>query len=301
MEQLRSERLNIALLLFAIAGLVLGLGLYFSGAGDLVDIVWIIGVAPVLLALIIEIVRSLARGDVGLDIVAALSMTAALVFGETLAAAVVAVMYSGGTFLEGFAEGRAKREMHALLSRVPRTASRYHNGGLEEVPLDDIRPDDLLLIRQGDVVPVDGFVASDTALLDTSALTGESMPARLSRNAEAMSFASIELKIAELAARAQAGKLSMEELSGGTFTISNGGIYGSMLSTPIVNPPQSGILGLHAIEDRPVARDGQVVIRPMMYVALTYDHRIVDGREAVTFLKRVKHSLEEPARILLEV
>ena len=189
MGQLSSERLNIALLLFAIAGLVLGLGLYFSGAGDLVDIVWIIGVAPVLLALIIEIVRSLARGDVGLDIVAALSMTAALVFGETLAAAVVAVMYSGGTFLEGFAEGRAKREMHALLSRVPRTASRYHNGGLEEVPLDDIRPDDLLLIRQGDVVPVDGFVASDTALLDTSALTGESMPARLSRNAEAMSGA----------------------------------------------------------------------------------------------------------------
>lgn len=189
MGQLSSERLNIALLLFAIAGLVLGLGLYFSGAGDLVDIVWIIGVAPVLLPLIIEIVRSLARGDVGLDIVAALSMTAALVFGETLAAAVVAVMYSGGTFLESFAEGRAKRDMHALLSRVPRTASRDHNGGLEEVPLDDIRPDDLLPIRQGDVVPVDGYVASDTALLDTSALTGESMPARLSRNAEAMSGA----------------------------------------------------------------------------------------------------------------
>jgi 2-oxoglutarate dehydrogenase E2 component (dihydrolipoamide succinyltransferase) len=88
---------------------------------------------------------------------------------------------------------------------------------------------------------------------------------------------------------------------GGTFTISNGGVYGSLLSTPIVNPPQSGILGLHAIQDRAVARDGQVVIRPMMYVALTYDHRIVDGREAVTFLRHVKACVEEPARILLEV
>jgi len=90
-------------------------------------------------------------------------------------------------------------------------------------------------------------------------------------------------------------------LQGGTFTISNGGIYGSMLSTPIVNPPQSGVLGLHSIEDRPVAREGAVVIRPMMYVALTYDHRVVDGREAVTFLKRIKELIEEPARLLLEV
>ncbi len=92
-----------------------------------------------------------------------------------------------------------------------------------------------------------------------------------------------------------------DELLGGTFTISNGGVYGSLLSTPIVNPPQSGILGLHAIQDRPVAREGNVVIRPMMYVALTYDHRIVDGREAVTFLKRIKETVEAPARILLEV
>jgi 2-oxoglutarate dehydrogenase E2 component (dihydrolipoamide succinyltransferase) len=90
-------------------------------------------------------------------------------------------------------------------------------------------------------------------------------------------------------------------LQGGTFTISNGGVYGSLLSTPIVNPPQSGILGLHAIQDRPVAREGQVVIRPMMYVALTYDHRIVDGREAVTFLKRIKESIEDPTRLLIEV
>jgi 2-oxoglutarate dehydrogenase E2 component (dihydrolipoamide succinyltransferase) len=95
--------------------------------------------------------------------------------------------------------------------------------------------------------------------------------------------------------------LKVDELQGGTFTISNGGVYGSMLSTPIVNPPQSGVLGLHAIEDRPVARDGVVVIRPMMYLALTYDHRVVDGREAVTFLKRVKELVEDPARMLLEI
>ena len=121
------------------------------------------------------------------------------------------------------------------------------------------------------------------------------------RNAERMSFAEIELTIADFARRAADNKLKLEELQGGTFTITNGGVYGSLLSTPIVNPPQSGILGLHAIQDRPVARDGQVVIRPMMYVALTYDHRIVDGREAVTFLKRIKEVIEEPARMLLEI
>ena len=95
--------------------------------------------------------------------------------------------------------------------------------------------------------------------------------------------------------------MTPEELAGGTFTITNGGVYGSLLSTPIVNPPQSGILGLHVIQDRPVAREGQVVIRPMMYVALTYDHRIVDGREAVGFLRRVKDIVEEPSRMLLEI
>jgi 2-oxoglutarate dehydrogenase E2 component (dihydrolipoamide succinyltransferase) len=121
------------------------------------------------------------------------------------------------------------------------------------------------------------------------------------RDAGRLRFAEIETAIADFAQRAQANKLALDELQGGTFTISNGGVYGSLLSTPIVNPPQSGILGLHAIQDRPVARDGQVVIRPMMYVALTYDHRIVDGREAVTFLRHVKECLEEPARILLEI
>jgi 2-oxoglutarate dehydrogenase E2 component (dihydrolipoamide succinyltransferase) len=121
------------------------------------------------------------------------------------------------------------------------------------------------------------------------------------RNAERLRFAEIERAIADFAQRAQANQLKVDELQGGTFTISNGGVYGSMLSTPIVNPPQSGVLGLHSIQDQPAARGGVVVIRPMMYVALTYDHRIVDGREAVTFLKHVKELIENPARMLLEV
>ena len=130
---------------------------------------------------------------------------------------------------------------------------------------------------------------------------GKGLVVPILRNAERLSFADIERAIADFAKRAQANKLKVDELQGGTFTISNGGVYGSMLSTPIVNPPQSGVLGLHAIEDRPVARDGAVVIRPMMYVALTYDHRIVDGREAVTFLKHIKEVIEDPARMLLEI
>ena len=121
------------------------------------------------------------------------------------------------------------------------------------------------------------------------------------RHAERMSFAEIERAIDDFARRAETNKLNLDELRGGTFTITNGGIYGSLLSTPIINPPQSGILGMHAIQERPVAREGQIVIRPMMYVALTYDHRIVDGREAVTFLRHIKGLLEDPARILLEV
>ena len=121
------------------------------------------------------------------------------------------------------------------------------------------------------------------------------------RNAESMSFAAIELAIADFAKRAIQNKIGLAELQGGTFSISNGGIYGSMMSTPIVNPPQSGILGMHAIQDRPVAIDGQVVVRPMMYLALTYDHRIVDGREAVTFLRRIKDLVEHPERIWLQL
>ena len=105
----------------------------------------------------------------------------------------------------------------------------------------------------------------------------------------------------ELAGRGRAGKLGMHDMAGGSFTITNGGVFGSLLSTPILNRPQSGILGLHKIEDRPVAVDGQVVIRPMMYVALSYDHRLVDGREAVTFLVRVKEMIEDPQRLLLDM
>ena len=121
------------------------------------------------------------------------------------------------------------------------------------------------------------------------------------RSAERMSFADIESTIEALARRACDNTITPQELQGGTFTITNGGIFGSLLSTPIVNPPQSGILGLHAIQDRPVARDGQVVIRPMMYLALTYDHRIVDGREAVGFLRAIKEIIEDPPRLFLEV
>lgn len=156
MTPLFHDRLNVALLGLALLGLVSGLAFWLLGQLDYAAIAWTAGVVPVLLALGVEIIRSLGQGEVGLDIVAALSMSAALLFGETLAAAVVALMYSGGTFLETFAQGRARREMSDLLSRVPRSATRHRNGALDEVPLDDIAPGDLLLIRQGDVAPVDG-------------------------------------------------------------------------------------------------------------------------------------------------
>jgi 2-oxoglutarate dehydrogenase E2 component (dihydrolipoamide succinyltransferase) len=121
------------------------------------------------------------------------------------------------------------------------------------------------------------------------------------RDADRMSFAEIEQRVGDFARRANTLELRLEEMEGGTFTISNGGVFGSLLSTPILNPPQSGVLGLHRIQDRPVAEDGQVVIRPMMYVALSYDHRLVDGREAVSFLRVIKDGLEDPARLLLEL
>jgi 2-oxoglutarate dehydrogenase E2 component (dihydrolipoamide succinyltransferase) len=121
------------------------------------------------------------------------------------------------------------------------------------------------------------------------------------RRAEALSLADLERAVGALAARARDGKLVPDDLAGGTFTITNGGVFGSLLSTPILNPPQSGILGMHKIEERPIAVEGQVVIRPMMYVALSYDHRLVDGEQAVTFLVRVKERLEDPVRMLLEV
>ncbi|MEQ1825844.1 MAG: 2-oxoglutarate dehydrogenase complex dihydrolipoyllysine-residue succinyltransferase [Pirellula sp.] len=130
---------------------------------------------------------------------------------------------------------------------------------------------------------------------------GKGLVVPVLRNVEKMSFAEVERNIGDFASLATANKLTPEDLEGGTFTISNGGIYGSLLSTPIVNPPQSGILGLHSIQERPIALNGQVVIRPMMYLALTYDHRIVDGREAVTFLKTIKEVIEDPSRLFLEI
>ncbi|HEX7077253.1 MAG TPA: 2-oxoglutarate dehydrogenase complex dihydrolipoyllysine-residue succinyltransferase [Candidatus Eisenbacteria bacterium] len=130
---------------------------------------------------------------------------------------------------------------------------------------------------------------------------GKGLVVPVLRGADRLSFAEIELSIADFAQRAKDNKLNLDELKGGTFTISNGGVYGSLLSTPIINPPQSAILGLHAIHKRPVAVDDQVVIRPMMYVALTYDHRLIDGRESVTFLRHVKDLVERPTRMLLGI
>jgi 2-oxoglutarate dehydrogenase E2 component (dihydrolipoamide succinyltransferase) len=121
------------------------------------------------------------------------------------------------------------------------------------------------------------------------------------RNAQAMSFADIEKTIAEYGKKAKEGTLTVDEMTGGTFTISNGGVFGSLLSTPIINPPQSAVLGMHRIEERPVVVDGQIVARPMMYLALSYDHRLIDGREAVTFLVRVKEAIEDPTRLLIDL
>jgi heavy metal translocating P-type ATPase len=169
-------RIRPFLILFPTLGLILGLALHLLGLAEWSGFVWAAFTLPVLLTLFIEIVSSLRRGDVGLDIVAALSMSAALVFGEELAAVVVALMYAGGQYLESFAERHARREMTELLSRMPRSAMRHRDGGLEEVELDAILPGDRLLIRQGDVVPVDGVVVGSLAVLDESALTGESIP-----------------------------------------------------------------------------------------------------------------------------
>jgi 2-oxoglutarate dehydrogenase E2 component (dihydrolipoamide succinyltransferase) len=130
---------------------------------------------------------------------------------------------------------------------------------------------------------------------------GKGLVVPVIRGVDRMSFAEVEKKIGEYGEKAKSNRIDLEDLTGGTFTISNGGVYGSLLSTPIVNPPQSGILGLHAINERPVGIDGEIVLRPMMYVAVTYDHRIVDGREAVTFLIRIKDCIENPTRMLLEV
>ncbi len=149
---------------------------------------------------------------------------------------------------------------------------------------------------EGDEIVYSNFLDVSVAV---SAPKGLVVP--VVRSADAMSFAEIEKTIADYGKKAKEGTLSMDEMKGGTFTISNGGVFGSLLSTPISNPPQSAVLGMHRIEERPVVKDGQIVARPMMYLALSYDHRLVDGREAVTFLVRVKEAIEDPTRLLIDL
>ena len=149
---------------------------------------------------------------------------------------------------------------------------------------------------EGDEIVYNDFVDVSVAV---SAPNGLVVP--VIRNAETLSIAEIEKTIGDFGKRAKEGTLSMADMAGGTFTISNGGVFGSLMSTPIINPPQSGVLGLHRIEERPVVRDGQIVARPMMYLALSYDHRMVDGREAVTFLVAIKNAIEDPTRLLIDL
>jgi len=147
----------------------------------------------------------------------------------------------------------------------------------------------------------DEIVYHDYADISVAVSAPNGLVVPVIRNADQLSVAAIEKTIGDFGARAKDGKLSMDEMKGGTFTISNGGVFGSLMSTPIINPPQSGVLGLHRIEDRPVVRDGQIVARPMMYLALSYDHRLIDGREAVTFLVAIKNAIEDPTRLLIDL
>ena len=147
----------------------------------------------------------------------------------------------------------------------------------------------------------DEIVYRDYADISVAVSAPNGLVVPVIRNADKLSVAEIEKTIGDFGTRARDGKLSMEEMKGGTFTISNGGVFGSLMSTPIINPPQSGVLGLHRIEERPVVRDGQIVARPMMYLALSYDHRLIDGREAVTFLVAVKNAIEDPTRLLIDL
>ncbi|KAG0287494.1 2-oxoglutarate dehydrogenase complex E2 component [Linnemannia gamsii] len=147
----------------------------------------------------------------------------------------------------------------------------------------------------------DSIVYNDYVDVSVAVATPKGLVTPVIRNAESMSFVEVEKSIAQYGAKARDGQIAIEDLSGGTFTISNGGVFGSMMGTPIINMPQSAILGMHAIKERPVAVDGKVEIRPMMYIALTYDHRIIDGREATTFLVKLKEVIEDPVRLLLDV
>ena len=202
------------LILFPALGLAAGFAIRPLGLAGWSGFVWAAFTLPVLLTLIYEIVSSLRRGDVGLDIVAAVSTSAAIVFGEELAAVVVALMYAGGQYLESFAERHARREMTELLSRMPRSAMRYRNGRLEEVELDEITPGDQLLVRQGDVVPVDGTVAGGVAVLDQSALTGELIPVQRRRDETVMSGSTNSGEAFDLSASRRAAEVRMQVSSG---------------------------------------------------------------------------------------
>ena len=162
-------------------------------------------------------------------------------------------------------------------------------------------PDDSPVCSVCSVCSVGGGMVGCGVFVGIAVGGGKGLVVPVIRNAEQLGFAEIEHTIRDFGTRAQANKIKLDELMGGTFSITNGGVYGSLLSTPIVNPPQSGILGMHGIQQRPIAVDGEVVVRPMMYIALTYDHRIVDGREAVGFLVRIKKCIENPIRLALEV
>ena len=153
----------------------------------------------------------------------------------------------------------------------------------------------------GAAIEGDEIVFKDYADLGIAVSSPGGLVVPILKDAQAKSFAEIEKQIADFGERARKGTLKIEEMQGGNFTISNGGVFGSLLSTPILNPPQSGVLGLHRVEDRPVVRGGQIVVRPMMYMALSYDHRLIDGKEAVTFLVRVKEAIEDPARLLIDL
>ena len=147
----------------------------------------------------------------------------------------------------------------------------------------------------------DEIVYNDFADISVAVSAPNGLVVPVIRDADKMSVAEIEKSIGDYGRKAKEGQLTMEEMKGGTFTISNGGVFGSLMSTPIINPPQSAVLGLHRIEDKPVVRNGEIVIRPMMYLALSYDHRLIDGREAVTFLVAVKNAIEDPTRLLIDL
>ena len=182
----------------------------------------------------------------------------------------------------------AFREKHGVSLGFMSFFTRAAVGALKAYPRinAEIQGDDLIIKRHYDI-----GVAVDTE---------EGLVVPVVRDADRMSFVEIERTIGDLAKRAREGKLSITDLQGGTFTVTNGGVFGSLFSTPILNMPQAAILGMHRIEERPVVRDGQVVVRPMMYLALTYDHRVVDGREAVQFLVRIKELVEDPETLLIE-